>query len=180
MAIHELGSSDIPSSKVDELKSKVKQALGIAQTAAGMAAQPYVIRERGGIPEYVHYYVIWRDFDGVDRETRSKIILDAVYDEFGAEHGLRTTVAMGLTPPEAAGLGFLSYKVEPTPRKTDSPRIEDERYRTAADAEAQNTLMGAGSRELRYATEQEADAAMQRLLKALPGSYWSVAKEEKY
>jgi len=58
-----------------------------------------VYKEESGMPErYTHWYVVWKQFEGVDEEDRSRIILDAIEEVFGREAVLRVTTAMGLIP----------------------------------------------------------------------------------
>jgi hypothetical protein len=68
---------------------------------------PTIYMEESGTPDnYTHWYVVWSAFENVDDEERSRLLLSAVREVFGVEEALRVTVAMGLTPEEAKGMGL--------------------------------------------------------------------------
>lgn len=68
---------------------------------------PIIFEEESGTPDnYTHWYVVWDRFAGVDREVRSRVVLNALREVFGKQEALRAVEAMGLTSEEAEGFGL--------------------------------------------------------------------------
>ena len=67
--------------------------------------EPDIVIERPN-PSTTHLFVIWSKWDDLEQMVRSRIILDAYSVAKGEEEAIRVTVAMGLTPAEAARLGL--------------------------------------------------------------------------
>jgi len=69
--------------------------------ASASKSAPVIYREESGTPErYTHWYVVWKKFEGIHNEDRSRIILDAVEAAFGRSAALKVTTAMGLVPDD--------------------------------------------------------------------------------
>ena len=82
------------------------------------AGGPVIYREESGTPErYTRWYVVWRQFEGVDAEDRSRVILDAVEQVFGRADALRVSIAMGLTPEDPVAQDIAGYYQTPGPAR---------------------------------------------------------------
>jgi len=102
MAVQRIGRLPALSRKEAELKEAIKAEIRRPENAKAPKGAPKVIAEEGGGPgNYVHYYVIWDGFEGLDMEARSRIVFQALKEEAGQAEALRTTIAMGLTREEA-------------------------------------------------------------------------------
>jgi hypothetical protein len=80
--------------------------------------RPIIYQEESGTPErYTHWYIVWRQFDGVSNEDRSRIILNAVEEECGREAALKVTTSMGLTPDDPLAKDLAEQpKLSPAPQ----------------------------------------------------------------
>jgi hypothetical protein len=152
---------------VQELAKELRQPSG--------RRMPYVLEEEVPATGLRTVTVIWDRWKGVREEDRSDIILGAYEATEGKKSADSVAIATGLTPEEALALGYLSYKVEPLHKASDSLTEAD--YRGALAEEATRTLLGKSSKELRYPRAEEAHEAYDRLTKALPGSNWGVVEE---
>jgi hypothetical protein len=70
------------------------------------ATQPIILEEGFNTSQPRHVYVIWDDWNNLDRVRRSEIIMDALEQVYGSDEALNVTIAMGLTPAEANLLGI--------------------------------------------------------------------------
>ena len=68
------------------------------------SGEPDIVIERPN-PSTTHLYVIWSKWDDLEQMVRSRIILDSFAEARGDVEANKVTVAMGLTPAEAAKLG---------------------------------------------------------------------------
>ena len=120
--------------------------------------------------------VFWDKWDPVPHEERAEIILRAYEKAEGKDVRERLALAVGLTFPEAFEAGMLHFQVIPLLRKGDPVSAED-CYQAMVD-EGASQLFPDGKPELRFATEEEAKASIQRLVKRLPGSepVWAIAR----
>ena len=121
--------------------------------------------------------VIWDKWDRVPLEDRTATILRAYGQAEGREYRDRIALASGLTVPEAHAAGMLPYQVIPAVRKGDPVTMDQ--CRQALIDEGASMLFGEDSPQLRFATEEEAEAARKRLAKRLPKSepVWVITKE---
>lgn len=121
-------------------------------------------------------HVIWDAWGEIADEERSDLIVEAYKRAEGEQFAEQITLALGATAPEALVLGMLPWKVVIARGRHESgPTMKE--HEKALAAEARNTLLGARSKELRYARPEDAEAARMRLEKALPGSRWMVVQE---
>jgi hypothetical protein len=164
-------TSSSRSPKHDRLVKKLVQEL----TAPGTDLEPLILEERVPATQSRHVYVVWDAWRGIAEEERSAIIVEAYTRAEGEDAAAQVTIASGVTPEEARVLGLLPWKVLPIRDGSKSP--SEEEYKKAIAAEARRTLFGARARELRYARREDAEAAKERLEKALPGSSWTVIQE---
>jgi hypothetical protein len=70
------------------------------------AAEPTIAIQRDDFGRPIHVYVVWSQWAMVDRSERSEIIMDAASVALPAEDASTITIAMGLTPDEAAKMGL--------------------------------------------------------------------------
>jgi hypothetical protein len=149
---------------VDELKSDRQ------------SGQP-VIEEEEFPTGKLRVNVIWDAWDRVPLEDRTATILRAYEEAEGREYRDRIALASGLTVPEAHAAGMLPYQVIAAVRKGDPVTVDQ--CRKALIEEGASVLFGEDSPQLRFATEEEAEAARKRLAERLPKSeeVWVVTKE---
>jgi hypothetical protein len=121
--------------------------------------------------------VLWDEWDRVPLEDRTATILRAYEQAEGRESRDRVALASGLTVPEAHAAGFLPYQVFPAVRRSDP--VTAEQCRQALIDEGASVLFGEDQPQLRFSTEEEAEAARKRLGERLPKSedVWVVTKE---
>lgn len=120
---------------------------------------------------------IWDKWLPLSDEERSTVIRHAYEEVEGKEFRDRIALAIGLTFPEAFESGLLPFQIMSAVRKGDP--VTSEQCANAMIAQGASLLFEPGSPQLRFATEEEAEACRQRLIQALPGSeqVWVIAKE---
>jgi hypothetical protein len=125
----------------------------------------------------VRALVLWDEWDRKSLEERTAIILRAYELAEGREYRARITLASGLTFPEAYAAGMLPYQVLPAVRKGDP--VTPEQCQQALREEGGSTLFAPGTVQLRFQTEEEANDAVGRLARRLPGSepVWVVTRD---
>lgn len=121
--------------------------------------------------------VIWDAWDRVPLEDRTATILQAYEQAEGRDYRDRIALASGLTVPEAHAAGMLPYQVIAAVRKGDP--VTADQCRRALIEEGASILFGEDNPQLRFATEEEAEAARKRLAARLPNSepVWVITKE---
>jgi hypothetical protein len=121
--------------------------------------------------------VIWDEWDRVPLEDRTATILQAYEKAEGPEYRDRIALASGLTVPEAYAAGMLPYQVFAALRKGDPVTMSQ--CRKALLDEGASTLFGEDNPQLRFSTEEEAEAARKRLAEALPNSeaVWVITRD---
>jgi hypothetical protein len=121
--------------------------------------------------------VIWDEWDGIPLEERSATILRACELAEGAAYRDRLALASGLTVPEAHAAGMLPYQIIAALRKNDP--VTPEQAREAFLEEGAPQLVNPQALQLRFATEEEAEACRQRLSRRFPGSddVWIINRE---
>jgi hypothetical protein len=142
---------------------------------ARVGVQPVILETQIPATRSRHVQVIWDDWERIDDEQRSLIIVEAYTKLEGEEAAEQITIAEGVTPVEVLALGLFPFKIVPT-RKRDDP-IPLEEYRRVHLAEAKNTVLGPKAEDLRYPLLEDAEAGMKPLREAFPGSHWSVVQE---
>ena len=107
MAITKLKKSSLDQNKNRELLDGLVAELQRDEDQSRPPNAPTIYMEESGAPDnYTHWYAVWHDFEDVDNQERSRLLLEAVRTVQGLEEALRVTVAMGLTPEEAESLGL--------------------------------------------------------------------------
>lgn len=86
-------------------------------------------------------------------------------------------MAGGLTYPEAYASGLFPFQIIPAWRSIDP--ISQEQCREAMISEGASKLIDPARPVLRFATEEEAEACLRRLVESLPGSeqVWQILRE---
>jgi hypothetical protein len=140
------------------------------------AGQP-VIEEQEFPSGKLRVTVIWDVWDRLPLEERTSIILRAY--ELAEDRGYRERIALasGLTVPEAYAAGMLSFQVIPALRRDDP--VTPEQCRQALLDEGASVLFAPEKPQLRFASEEEAEAARGRLIRRLPDSeqVWVITQE---
>jgi hypothetical protein len=140
------------------------------------AGQPFIYEQTFATGR-VKILVVWDDWKDLPLEDRTNIILAAVERSDGKEYRAKVALASGLTVPEAATAGMLPYQIITARRSRD--KVTSEQCREAMLAEGASTLFGPQSLQLRFPTEESANACVKRLIAKLPGSdeIWVVTRE---
>lgn len=149
---------------VDELKS-------------GRASGQPIIEEEEFPSKKLRVHVIWDEWDRVPLEDRTATIFRAYEQAEGRDYLERIALASGLTVPEAHAAGMLPYQIIAAVRKGDP--VTKDQCRKALIEEGASILFGEEQPQLRFATEEEAEAARKRLAEKLPNSeeVWVITKE---
>jgi hypothetical protein len=163
---------ELPPPANGPLAEKLAQALKNDQSPE----QPLVY-EQELRPERYRITVVWDDWDRMPLDERTSVILRAYEVAEGGAYRERIALASGLTVPEATAAGMLPYQVSTALRKGDP--VTRVQCQEAMLAEGASRLFGPDILQLRFATEEEAEACRQRLIKRLPQSenVWVVFKE---
>lgn len=121
--------------------------------------------------------VIWDAWDRVPLEDRTSIILRAYDLVEGRDYRNRIALASGLTVPEAHAAGMLAFQIMTAIRAGDPVTLDQ--CRQAMIEEGASTLFGPDALQLRFESEEEAEACRKRLIRRLPGSepVWIIARE---
>lgn len=141
------------------------------------AGQPRIEEQHFPTTSAIRVSVFWDRWAGLPDEDRSEVILQAYEQVEGKAYRDRIALAFGLTLPEAHESGLLPYRVLPLLRKGDP--VSAEQCQDALLAEGASALFGSQGPQLRFATEEEAEAARHRLIAAVPGSeeVWAVTRD---
>ena len=131
------------------------------------SGQP-VIDEQEFPTGQIRVTVIWDEWDRLAMEERTPVILRAYELAEGRDYCDRIALATGLTVPEAYASGMLPFQVIPALRKDDP--VTPAQCRHAMIEEGASTLLDADKPQLRFASEEEANATRNRLAQRLPGS----------
>jgi hypothetical protein len=125
----------------------------------------------------VRVMVMWDAWEGTPLTQRSATILRAYEMAEGPEARERIALASGLTVLEAQAAGMLPYQIIPALRKGDP--VTADQVRQAMLDEGASQLPSPQQLQLRFATDDDAEASRQRLIRRLPGSddVWMVTCE---
>lgn len=150
---------------VDELRSERE------------AGQPRIEEQHFPKTNAVRVTVVWDKWAPLSDEDRAAIILQAYERVEGEEFRDRIALAIGLTVPEAYESGLLPYQIMTAIRPGDP--VTPEQCAQAMSDQGASWLFDPNRPQLRFATEEEAHACKERLIRALPGSepVWVIAKE---
>ncbi len=140
------------------------------------SGQPFIYEQAFSTGK-VRILVIWDDWKELPLEQRTNIILSAIEQSDGKDYRAKIALASGLTVPEGVAAGMLPYQIITALRKGDKVTLEQ--CRQAMLAEGASQLFGPVVLQLRFPTEESADACRKRLIKRLPNSddIWIVNRE---
>lgn len=116
----------------------------------------------------VRVLVIWDDWKDLPLEQRTSIIHSAIEQSDGKDYRATVALASGLTVPEGVAAGVLPYQIITALRKSD--KVTFEQCWDAMLTEGASLLFGPKVLQLRFPTEESAEACRKRLIKRLPGS----------
>jgi hypothetical protein len=153
--------------RLAEAKRPLAEKLAAELKSGKESGQP-VIYEQEFRTGKVRVNVIWDAWDGLSLQERTATILRAYEMAEGVESRERIALASGLTVPEAHAASMLPYQIIPALRKGDP--VTFEQARQAFLDEGASQLVNPQSPQLRFATEEEAEACRQRLVRRFPGS----------
>ncbi len=162
------------SPKHDRLVRKLAQEL----QSPGAQPQPLILESEIPATKSRHVHVIWDDWSKLSEEERADVILDAYSTAEGQNYAEQIAIAIGLTSSEALALGLLPWKVDPILSRRNGLHEAD--YGRALLGEAKHAVLHPKwimQHGLRYARQEDAEEAVKRLRRALPGSSWSITKE---
>lgn len=140
------------------------------------AGQPFIYEQQFSTGK-MRVLVVWDEWKDVALEDRTSTIL-AAYEKAGEkDNRARIALASGLTVPEATAAGMLPYNVFPALRTSDP--VTPQECRDAMLMEGATELIEPGRVQLRFATEEQADASKKRLVEKLPNSadIWCITRD---
>jgi hypothetical protein len=137
--------------------------------------QPIILEDSTPETKSTRVHVIWDRWEEHPGEFRSALIQQAYEAALGRMYREQITFALGLTVPEAISLGLFPFQVIPARRRGEAP--SDEEYDKAMLEAGASTLADTKRPQLRFATEEDAQAAYEHLEEALPGSKWIITQE---
>jgi hypothetical protein len=165
-----------PGIRTGEVSKELAEQLAVELKSNRDRGQP-MIYEQTFRTGKVRVTVLWDAWHGIPLQERSATILRAYELAEGRESQERIALASGLTVPEAYAAGMLPYHIIAALRKGDSITV----------AQAQQALLDEGGSQLfnprtvqlRFATEEEAEAARRRLIERFSGSdeVWMIERE---
>jgi hypothetical protein len=138
--------------------------------------QPTIYEQEYGTGK-LRVVVTWDEWYGIPLDERSAAILRSYELVEGPEYRDRIALASGLTVSEAYAAGMLPYQIIAALRRTDP--LTPEQARLALLEEGASQLASPQGPQLRFATEEEAEASKRRLLDRFPGSddVWIISRE---
>jgi hypothetical protein len=156
-----------PEMRRTEIKQDLASQLAAELKNSREYGQPLIFEETYRTGK-MRVNVIWDAWEGMPLQQRSATILRAYEIAEGTGFRDRIALASGLTVPEAQAAGMLPYQIIPALRKGDP--VTPEQAREAFLEEGASKLFDPQKIQLRFATEEDALAARQRLIKRFPGS----------
>ncbi len=148
-------------------RSKVANELAAELRSNRPHGQP-VIQEQTYQTGLIRVAVLWDWWEGIPDHQRSKAILGAYQIVEGRDYAQNIRLTTGYTFPEAVNSGMLPYQILLVLRPGDS--VTSTECRQAMIEEGASTLINSLQPPLLFGTEEEAEAARDRLIKRLPAS----------
>jgi hypothetical protein len=121
--------------------------------------------------------VVWDKWERIPLEDRTAVIFRAYDLAEGPGFSATIALASGLTVPEAHAAGMLPFQIIPALRREDPVTLEQ--CHQAMMDEGASILADPSKPQLRFATEEDAEASRKRLARRLPNSepVWVVTQE---
>jgi hypothetical protein len=165
-----------PGVRTGEVKKELAEQLATELKSNRDHGQP-VIYEQTFRTGKVRVTVIWDAWHGIPLQERSATILRAYEIAEGRESQERIALASGLTVPEAYAAGMLPYHIITALRKGDPVTLDQSRQALLEEGGSQ--LFNQRTVQLRFATEEEVEAARRRLIERFQGSdeVWIIERE---
>jgi hypothetical protein len=165
-----------PELRMREIKTDFADKLAAELKDSKEYGQPLIFEETYRTGK-VRVNVIWDAWYGMPLQLRSATILRAYEIAEGAEFRDRIALASGLTVPEAYAAGMLPYQIIAAVRKGDPVTLDQ--AREALLQEGGSQLFNSPKVQLRFTTEEDAQAARQRLIERFPASddVWIITGE---
>jgi hypothetical protein len=125
----------------------------------------------------VRVVVVWDEWADDPLDDRSAVILKAYEAVEGPAAREKVALASGLTVPEATAAGMLPYQIITAIRRGDP--VTDEQARVAFLEMGASKLVNEHAFQLRFATEEEAEACRSELIRRFPRSddVWLVRRD---
>jgi hypothetical protein len=140
------------------------------------SGQPFIYEQAFSTGK-VRVLVLWDDWKDLSLEQRTNIILSAIEQSDGKDYRAKVALASGLTIPEGVASGVLPYQIITALRKSDKATFEQ--CSEAMVAEGASQLFGPKLLQLRFPTEESAEACRKRLINRVPESddIWIISRE---
>jgi hypothetical protein len=136
---------------------------------------PLIVENQVKPTKTVHLLVVWDKWADLQREKRAQIIIDAFATCNTSRQQSAVTIPMGLTSSEALSMGFLPYRIEPAVRKSD--KVPETKIKQAMDSVGGVSIQVGKQRQLRFATQAQAQEAFRRLLQQIAKPIWTLVQE---
>lgn len=142
-----------------------------------LSGQPFIKEQEFPKTHALRVSVLWDKWQNVSDEDRYEAVMQAYEQAEGKAFKDRIAFAITLTIPEAYESGLLPFQVVAMHRRDDPVSLEQ--CRRAMLDEGASELFGPELIQLRFESREEAEAAVERLKKALPGSepIWAVTED---
>ena len=138
--------------------------------------EPYVIRNEVSAGKSVHFLVIWDKWRDLDKQTRSKILLDAL-EKVDPSTASKVTIALGVTQDEAFRMGYLPYAIVSLRR--DSDPVSQADLNTALQQAGGVEIKVGTAMQRRYPTLEGAQNAYRIVSLAVNGPFWTIERETR-
>ena len=125
----------------------------------------------------VRVVALWDRWRDIPEDDRSGAIIEAYRQVEGEAFVKRIALLSGLTIPEAYESGMLPFQIIPALRRGDSVTLEQ--CHQAMIEQGASLLFDPGRPQLRFSSEEAAEACRKRLADSLPGSepIWQILQE---
>lgn len=165
-----------PEGRTGNAKGELAEKLAAELKSSRESGQP-IIYEQEFRTGKIRVTVVWDAWDGIPLQERTATILRAYEIAEGTDLRDRIALASGLTVPEAHAAGMLPYQIITGLRQGDP--VTPQQAREAMVAEGASQLVSPAMPQLRFATEEEAEAGRRRLIQRLPGTepIWIINRE---
>jgi hypothetical protein len=165
-----------PEVRTGTVRKELAEALTAELKSGREYGQPFIYEQEYRTGK-LRITVVWDEWAGMPLPERTATVLHAYELAEGPAYRDRIALASGLTVPEAHAAGMLSYEIIPALRKGDP--LTWEQAKQAMLDEGGSLLFHPLRVKLYLATQEEAEACRQRLIRRFPGSedVWIINRE---
>ena len=158
------------------VQGKFAEQLAAELNSGRESGQPLIYEQEFSSGK-VSVTVIWDEWARLPFDERTAVIHRAYELAEGRDCKERIVLASGLTVPQAHEAGMLPYQIIPALRRNDPVTLEQAHQAFLEEGASQ--LVNSPALQLRFATEEEAQACQQRLIRRFPGSddVWIINRE---